>query len=262
MEETKVAIRAAKEAGNLLMENFGKVHDVEEKSKHEILTETDLESERTILGILKSEYPGHSILSEEAGKETKESEFMWVVDPLDGSTNYSIRIPFFNVSIALTQRIEGKWEVVSGVVHAPFTREVFFAERGEGCFLNGEKASVSREEDLKKLILTYCHGYSEKQILRSIELYSKMKPVCRDLRRVGAAALELAYLACGRVGCYVAPGLKPWDTAAGSLLVEEAGGKVSDFSGREWDVSSQEMDILASNGVIHEKILEIMKNIK
>lgn len=271
MEETKVAIRAAKEAGKLLMENFDKVHTIKVKNQQEIVTETDLESEKIILGILKKEFPGYSILAEEsgmtaspriqseAGRGEGESEYLWVVDPLDGTTNYSLKIPFFNVTIALAERSGNSWEVVSGVVHAPFTKEMFFAEKGEGSFLNGERISVSKETDLKKLFISHCNGKEEHQMRRVLKAFQELRPVTRDFMRMKSAALELAYVANGRLGGFVLLGGKSWDVAAGSLLVKEAGGKATDFAGREWTLNAG--DLLAANGQVHEQILERMKNI-
>ncbi len=260
MEETKVAIRAVKEAGKVLMEGFDRVHKVEEKGAKEIVTEADLEAEKAILGILKEEFPDYSILSEESGEEMKGSERMWIVDPLDGTTNYSIRNPFFNSTVALAERVEGRWGVVSGVVYAPFLEEVFFAEKGEGCFLNGEKIRISGE-DLGKMLLAYCHGKAPEDVRRAMKIMAELKPLCRDISRMRSGALELAFVACGRIGGFLSPGGRPWDSAAGSLLVKEAGGRVSDFSGGEWDAGPGSRDILATNGVVHEKIMGILKNI-
>lgn len=252
-----VAVKAAEQAGKILMENFGKVHTVSIKEHKEIVTETDLQAEKVILDIIRKEFPEHSILSEESGRADKDSRFMWVVDPLDGTTNYSIRVPFFNVSIGLAEKVNGMWEVKSGVVHAPVIGETFSGERGNGAFLNGERIHVSAGGKLEELLLVYCNGPTEEDVQRTIEIFGKLKPVCRDFNRARAGALELAFVACGRLGAYVSPGGKPWDAAAGQLLVREAGGKVSDFQDRNW-VLGDRGDILASNGNVHQKVLEII----
>ncbi|MBL7160810.1 MAG: inositol monophosphatase, partial [Candidatus Aenigmarchaeota archaeon] len=234
-------------------------HDVEEKAQGEIVTEADKASEGIILGILRKEFPQYAILSEESGSSGN-GGMMWVVDPLDGTTNYSIRNPFFNVSIGLASKAEQGWEMVSGVVYAPFTGEVFFAEKGEGSFLNGDHIQVS-EEELSKALVTYCHGSTNEQVSRTVKMFSTLKPLCRDFSRMRAGALELAFVAAGRTGAHISPGGKPWDSAAGSLLVQEAGGIVTDFTGQAWSPEGMERDILATNKVVHEKILEKIKEI-
>lgn len=261
MEETTAAIKAAKEAGKLLVENFKNIHTIQMKDSREIVTETDKASEQIILDILKKEYPNYAYLSEEAGKSPRDCEYMWVIDPLDGTTNYSIKNPFFDVSIALAGKTFKGWEIISGVVFSPFTRELFFAEKGEGAFLNGERISVSKEREIKNLLLAYCGGSSDHHILRTVNLFAKIKPVCRDFNRMRAGALELAYVADGRLGGYISAGGKPWDAAAGSLLVLEAGGSVTDFGRMPWSIEGEEKDILATNGLIHDMLLEVVKNV-
>lgn len=257
MEETTIMIDAAKKAGALLMEGFNKVHSIEYKDSREIVTEADKAADKAILDILKSEYPDYAVLSEESGAHGS-GDKMWIVDPLDGTTNYSIKNPFFNVSIALAEKIGERWQVVSGVVYAPFTDEMFFAEKGEGAFKNGEMISVSKEDDLAKQLIAFCHGHSPESINRTLKMFSIVKPVVRDFNRMRAAALELAYVADGRIGAFVSPDGRPWDAAAGSLLVKEAGGQISDFKGNPWDVEGEKRDILASNGVLHQKLLEMV----
>jgi myo-inositol-1(or 4)-monophosphatase len=253
--ELDTAIRAAREAGRILVSGFNKIHRIEMKGKRDFLTEMDLKSEKRILSILGKHFPGYSMYSEERGKEIKESDFMWVVDPLDGTKNYSIQNPFFNVSIALLR----KGEPIAGVVYAPFTDEMFCAESGEGSYLNGREIRVSDESDISRLLLAYCHNHDKRNTERLIEAFRRIKPLPLDFNRMRSGALELAFVAAGRLGCYLGCGFQLYDVAAGALLVREAGGKVTDFDGREFDSGSN--DILASNGGIHDKILELLKGI-
>jgi len=256
MKETEVAIQAAKEAGKIIMENFGKVHSIKMKSKRDFVTETDIQAEKKILGILKKEFPDYSVLAEESG-EHGEGEMKWIVDPLDGTTNYSIGNPFFNVSIGLAKKTGNRWEIISGVVYSPVTGEVFSAEKGKGAFLNGEKISVSQESELSKLLLTFCHGNDESDIKRVCGFFQELKLKSRDFNRMRAGALELAFVAAGRIGAYISSGDMAWDSAAGSLLVREAGGRLTNFQGNEWGIG--EKTLLATNGFVHEKIIEIIK---
>ena len=259
MEETKTAIEAAKEAGKLLKERFLDEQTIHVKEGQGIVTEADLEAERLIIETLKRDYPSYSILSEEDGMNKQDSPYMWVIDPLDGTTNYSIKNPFFCVSIGLAEKKEQGWKVIAGTVVAPITGEVFFAEAGEGAFVNGEPMRVASGDDLKKLIIGFCDGHGERGAERSIQLFTQMKPHMRSFTQMRAAALELAYVAAGRLGGFVFIDGKSWDMAAGQLLVTEAGGQVSDFKGSPWVLGNG--DILATNGHIHPQLLDITKGV-
>lgn len=253
----KTAIKAAKKAGAYLIKNFYHNHRDRAtlKFKHEIATKTDLGAEKIILNIIKKEFPTHRILSEEAGKNYKKSDFLWVVDPLDGTTNYSMQNPIFNVSIGLFHQKE----IVLGVVYAPLLHELYVAEKNKGTTLNGKKLHVSKTGNFHKSLLTFCHGHREKNIKRAIKAYNFFKLKGFDTRQLGSAALEMAFVAAGRTESIMIPGAHPWDVAAGTLLVREAGGKVTDFKGREWNLKSH--DMLASNGKIHNQLLKFLKNI-
>ena len=258
MEETQAAIGAAKEAGKFLLEAFKGIQDVTLKEAGEIVTEADLKSEKIIFEKLKAEFPEYSILSEEAGREeASDSDMLWIVDPLDGTTNFSIKNPFFGISIALAEKKGQSWLALSGVVCIPFTKEIFFAEKDEGAFLNGERISVSKESELENLLMAYCHGSGKEDLKRVLRIIPEMRPLSRDFTRMRAGAAELAFVACGRLGGYVSPGGMPWDSAAGVLLVREAGGKVTDFKGNDVQADRQG-DLIATNGLIHQKILEII----
>ncbi len=248
-----LAIKAIKEAGEILLEHFGKGHKVEFKTRMDYVTEADKEAERKIKKILSES--GYGFIGEESGETKTDSEFKWIVDPLDGTTNYTVGNPFFGVAIALAK----KDEVILGLVYCPLTKELFIAEKGKGAFLNDKEIHVSNESDISKSLLVYCHSNDDSGIRRIIDIFSKLKPLPRDFNRMRSAGLEMAFVACGRLEAYMSPGLSIWDVAPGSLLVREAGGKVTDFNNEQW--TSSKTDILASNGKIHDKILEILKGL-
>ncbi len=257
LDKTKeTAFRAAREAGKILRENFSRPYWVRHKSGKETLTEIDLKAEGAILSIIREAFPEHGILSEESGQKESPGDYLWVVDPLDGTTNYSIKNPFFCTSISLAFRND----VVMAVTYAPMTGELFHAVKGRGAFLNGKPVRVSREGKLSNLLLSYCNGKSHEDKVEIGRIFSRIKPVVKDFDRYKAGALELAFVAAGRLGSYMANSQMSWDSAAGAILVREAGGKVTDFEGRPWDIKSR--DILASNGLIHEQLLDIIKEIR
>src|SRR3989338_2057396 len=195
-EQLRVAAHAAKEAGKLLRDLFDKAHTVKEKSKFEgFVTEADLASEKIILSELKKAFPDYSILSEEAGEERKNSNYMWLVDPLDGTTNFKIKNPFFNVSIGLAK---GK-QIVMGVIYSPILDELFYSIEGRGAYLNGKKISISDTSNFSSSVIAFCHGgKNQKAIERALKIYSKLKLLSNHTRQFGAAALEFCYLAAGR----------------------------------------------------------------
>ncbi len=250
-EELEVAIYAAREAGKLLMNYYGKVHR-SFKADASTITEADIEAEKIIKSILEGEFSDYSFLGEESGIDKKDSDYMWVVDPLDGTTNFSMRNPFFNTSIALTY----KGEPILGVVYYPYEDEIFHAKKGEGAFLNRDRIKVSEENEIENSIIAFCHGSDEKSTKNLIDIFGKLKLINRKIRQIGASALELSFVACGRVEAFFYPGLNPWDVAAGALMVSEANGKVTDFEGNPFNLGSS--DLLASNGKIHDKLIEII----
>ena len=253
----KIAIKAAKAAGIYLLKNFYRNHRDRAtlKFKHEIATKADFGAEKIILNIIKKEFPDHQILSEEAGKNNKKLDFLWVVDPLDGTTNYSMQNPIFSISLGLFY----KKEIVLGVVFAPMLRELYVAEKNKGVTLNGKKIRVSGTRDFHKSLLTFCHGHREKDIRRAIKACNFFKLKGFDTRQLGSAALEMAFVTGGRTESIMIPGAHPWDVAAGTLLVREAGGKVTDFKGKDWNLKSR--DMLASNGKIHKHLLKFLRNV-
>lgn len=252
---TKV-IRIAELAGKELMRNFNEPHKIKLKLNKELVTEMDKKIELKIKKYLGNLYPDIGFLGEETGSDSGSSydstSKYWVVDPLDGTTNYSIKNPFFCVSIALVDN----GVIKLGVVHSPVTKETFHAEKGKGAFLNGIPIMVSNIRSLNNSLMTYCNGRDPADIKQVTEYYSKIRPNVRDLRRIGAGALELAYVSVGRTESFFMNHMNPWDVAAGVLLVKEAGGKVTDFDNVDWDLTKN--DVLASNGKSHVRLLELL----
>jgi len=254
----KVAVESAKEAGKVLLKHFDKISraNLVVKNKHEIVTPADLAAEKIILKKIKKNFPDHRTLSEEEGKTgAEESEYLWVVDPLDGTTNFSMGNPLFNVSIALFKNDKP----ILGVIYVPFLNNLYLAQKGKGASLNNKKIRVSRVNKIKDAFLTFCHGYNEESVQRAIKMYSKLKFESRDFRQIGAAAIECAWVAQGKTEAIMIPGVNVWDVAAGALLIREAGGIVTDMMGHEWDIHSE--GIIASNKVISDKIIRVVKNI-
>lgn len=248
-----VAMRAAKSAGNYLLKEF-KNFDREQirlKSQYEILTKADLGAERIILRELNKNFSDYDILSEESGDEGIKSEYLWIVDPLDGTTNFSIHNPLWSVSIALARR----GELIFGLVHVPFLAETYIAELGGGAFKNGKKIRISNIKG-DRAFHTFCHGTTKESIGLALKYYQKQKLSKFDCRQLGSAAVELAFVASGRSESILIPGARSWDVAAGALIAKEAGGVVTDFSGRAWNLASK--DLLATNGLVHEDILKMV----
>lgn len=203
----QIAILAAQKAGAELMKHFNKISRslVKIKSKHEIVTPADLAAERSILSAIRKNFPSHRILSEEAGDNKKQSDYLWIIDPLDGTTNFAMGNPLFSVSIALAK----KEEIIMALVYIPFLKDLYLAEKNKGAFLNGKKIYSSEENKIEKSFLTFCHGNNEASVKQAIHLYSKLKPLARDLRQIGTAALETAWVARGKTEAIIIPGVNP-----------------------------------------------------
>ncbi len=245
----------ARKAGLKLLKDFRRVkrYSTREHSKA-VRTIYDKTSEILIKKSIQANYPNHSILSEETGYMEKDPNFLWIVDPLDGSGNFVNGNPFFSVSIAFMQN--QKLEV--GAIYFPVLNELFFAQKNKGAFLNGRKIKVSKVKSLEKSYLVTCEG-GEKSKKRKAKLYSILASKAIDIRKLGSGSLECAWVASGRADAYITFKIPPWDVAAGILLVKEAGGSISDFKGNEWKL--RKTDLIVSNGKIHEKILKLVKNL-
>lgn len=254
MEELEVAIEAVKKAGEIVRKYYGKVN-ASRKSDRSLTTKADTESENTIKRILQKRFPDHSIFGEETGKSGKESDYLWVVDPLDGTTNYAFQNPFFDVSLGLVH----KSKPIIGVVFYPPQNELFYAEKSKGAYLNDARITVSNERSFDDSVIAFCHGRDQQSVTRMISAFSHLKPVNNKVRQLGAAALELCYVACGRIDAFFMVGMHPWDVAGGTMILKEAGGKVTDFSGRDFDMRSH--DVLGSSPRIYQKLLDILCDI-
>lgn len=252
-EALETAVAAAKAAGRVLKGRLGKASSISFKGGINLVTEMDRKAEQLIINIIKRDFPGHGILSEEGGGELKESAFKWIIDPLDGTTNYTHGFPCYTVSIALEQ----KGEIVLGVVFNPVLNELFTALKGKGAFRNGKKITVSATKELRKSLLATGFPYDVHQKpMANLKHFANFLVSAQAVRRAGSAALDLCYTACGIFDGFWEVKLHSWDIAAGSLLVKEAGGQVSDFRGGPFDHYSQET--LASNGHIHSQMLEVL----
>ncbi len=252
----KVAIRVAKKAGRILVEKYNKFNrgDVKLKSAHEIVTKYDLLSEKIILSQIKKNFPEHSIFSEEKGSNHKKSDFLWLIDPIDGTTNFSMHNPIWSISMALVH----KQEIIMGIVYAPILKELYVALKDKGAFRNDKRIKTSNISS-GKILNTFCHGNNIKDIKRAIKYYTKQKLNSLDCRQLGSAAIEMSYVASGRIESIAIPGVNSYDVGAGVLIVREAGGIVNDFKGKKWDLKSK--DILASNKKVHRSLLKTLKNI-
>jgi len=250
------AIEFCRNAGDILMSGFrSETTVVSYKSRTDLVTNIDNESEKYIVSAIRSRFSGHSIIAEEGhGRET-DSEFVWYVDPLDATNNYAHGIPFFCVSIGVYSRKEK--EVVCGAVFDPCHNEMFYAEKGSGSFCNGKQLHVSAVSDPGIALLATGFPYAKDDMERNnLREFNRFLPGIQCIRRLGSAALDLCYVASGRLDGYWEPLLKSWDTAAGSVIVREAGGKVSKYDGSEFDPEYPE--IIASNGLLHDKMIKIL----
>ena len=248
-----LAIAAAKEAGRILIENFGKIERVDTKAVKELVSNVDIAAEKKIIEVIKSKYPDHGILCEESAEEITDSDYKWIIDPLDGTHNYIYGINIFGTSIAL----EYKGEIVLGVINMPFASELYCAEKGKGAYLNGEPISVSERTMEEALVifdstLDELHGEKADKIGFLAVLVDKIF----GLRMTGSAVRNLAHVANGSVDMVVEYSDKPWDFAAGGLLIEEAGGKMTTLHGDKWSPYVQ--GYLGSNGKFHDEIVQLL----
>ena len=249
----KVALKAATAGGVVLMNNFGKIKSIDYKGDINIVTEADQESERKIISIIKDAYPTHRIVAEETGDSGLSSPYKWIIDPLDGTTNYAHGYPCFCVSIA----IEYEGEIICGIIYDPVKEELFTAEKGKGSHLNGTPIRVSAEEELNTSLLCTGFPYDVREDMESnIHHFRNFLMKAQAVRRDGSAALDLCYTAAGRFDGFWEQKLHPWDVAAGSLIVSEAGGTVTSYSGETFNIYGTE--ILASNGIIHNQMLDVL----
>jgi len=250
----KVGISAAKKAGFILKSRLGQKRQVGYKGAVNLVSEMDLLSEKIIVYEIRKHYPNHSFLAEEKTSLLKNSPYRWIVDPLDGTTNYTHGVPIFSVSIAL----EKKGEVILGVVYDPTRDELFVSKKGKGARLNGRKIHVSSTPTLSKSLLATGFPYDLRESsANNFDHFQNFTLRVHDVRRAGSAALGLCYVAAGRLDGYWEMKLGPWDFASASLMIREAGGKITDFWGKPLGLDGKH--IVASNGKIHRAMIKILK---
>jgi len=250
-------IQISKEAGELIRNAFGKTHSVEFKTNElNLVTETDKASEKLITDFIRKKYPSHGVLAEEGSESNKSAEYLWVVDPLDGTTNFAHGLPIFSVSIGLQKN----GETIAGVVYDVMRNVLYSAEKGSGSFENEKRINVSTNENIGHSILVTGFPYNVKENPdKAYERFIAFLKQARAIRRLGSAAIDFCYAANGVFDGFWEVSLHPWDICAGKLIVEEAGGIVTDFDGNKIDIYSKR--ILASNGAIHQKMIEVLKNV-
>jgi len=225
-----IAVRAARKAGDFVIREANRIKSVETKSHNDYVTNVDQAAEQLIIDTISHAYPEHAFLGEESGesKSTENSDFQWVIDPIDGTTNFIRKIPHWAISIACKHK--GRTQI--GVVYDPSKGELFTAVQGRGAQFDGKKIRVSKTKGLEHSILATGFPFRDEAKLKEyLQIFEKLFPLCSDMRRAGSAALDLAYVAAGRLDGFWEFGLSPWDTAAGVLLVQESGGMVADMQG-------------------------------
>ncbi len=251
--ETSVEI--AREAGALLSKFFERRIPYELKGEHDLVTEADRASEQLVIDRLRSHFPSHSIVAEEGGGHTGSSEYCWYVDPLDGTTNFAHGFPMYNVTLAL----ERAGELIAGVVFDPERNEMFTCERGSGAYLNNRRIRVSKVSRLEDTLVATGFPSKKRHQNVNVHFYYQLAMLSHGVRRAGSAALDLAYVASGRLDGFWEFGLNPWDMAAGILLITEAGGQCSDMTGAT--VNLRGPHLLVSNRLVHEQMIQLFAEI-
>jgi myo-inositol-1(or 4)-monophosphatase len=251
-----VALVATRAGGDILREHFGSVLEIRYKGEIDVVTEVDVMAEAAIVSTIRSAFPDHQVLAEEGTTGGSNPRHRWIIDPLDGTTNYSHGLPPFSVSVAYER--DGVVQV--GVIYDPTQDELFVASRGGGATLNGQPMHVSNVSVLRRALVATGFPYEKELLPRALGQFAAFAQRAQAVRRIGSAALDLAYVAAGRFDAYWEASIRAWDIAAGVILVEEAGGKVSDIAGRPLDLNSPHLTVLASNAVMHTTMLETLEN--
>lgn len=250
----EAAKEAARKAGAVLRENIDETSKIIFKGDIDLVTNFDTQCQSIIFEHLSKNFPDHDFLAEEGLSEEKGAEFQWIIDPLDGTTNYVHNFPVFTVSIALAENME----IVLGVVYDPMREEMFSAIKGESAYLNGKEIKVSSVDDLDKSLISTGFPYDVRESKENnIVHFNNFLTRVQGIRRCGSAAMDLCYVACGRFDGFWELKLKVWDMAAGALIVQEAGGRISDFQDGEF--SFFDSDILATNGLIHYQMVNVLQ---
>jgi myo-inositol-1(or 4)-monophosphatase len=251
----EIATDIAREAGAIVSGYLERRIGFELKGAFDLVTEADRASEQLIVERLRSHFPTHAIVAEESGRHDGSSEYRWYVDPLDGTTNFAHGFPMFNVTLAL----ERAGELITGVIFDPVHGEMFTAESGGGAFLNQRPIRVSKVTDIENSLVGTGFPSRKRHQNVNVHFYYQLAMQSHGVRRAGAAALDLAYVACGRLDAFWEFGLNPWDVAAGILLIREAGGTCSDMRGTPVDLRGPH--ILTDNGLLHQPMLELFSEI-
>jgi len=254
----ELAIQAATKAGEILREHLGKISsgDVEDKHPFDYVTAVDRASEQLILDMIRQHFPDHEILAEESGKNRQQHNYCWIIDPLDGTTNFIHGIAHSAVSIALQKGDE----IVLGVIYDPFRDELFCAAKGTGAFRNGDPIHVSGQDKISDCLIATGFPFKSRHLLAEYwRVLSEIFLPVSGIRRTGSAALDLAYVACGRFDGFWELKLSPWDIAAGSIIVQQAGGKITDAEGKQNHIWTG--NVVASNGFIHDFILSKVREV-
>jgi len=272
-EIKKVAIEAVKKSAKALIPRFKNFdrHQVMLKPGKETLTEDDILSQKIIINEIQNNFIGHNILSEEIGLIDNNSDYLWILDPIDGTTSFTMMSPLWSISLAVAQR-DSSWpsaadfkkskeddgreyDLIFGVVYIPMLDELFVAAKGQGATVNGRTIHVSNFSSGKTLN-AYCHDHSPKELKDVVKYFSYQKAQKTNIMQLGSASIELCYIAAGRIETLTVFGANAWDVAAGIMIVREAGGRVTDFRGRDWQIGGRQ--IIASNGKVHKELLNII----
>lgn len=247
------AVQTARSAGQILKEGLNRPHEVRYKGAIDLVTEMDVASEKHVIDAIRARFPDHAILAEESGHSERENaQYRWVIDPLDGTTNYAHHLPIFCVSIGL----EKDGVPLLGAIYAPAIDELYAAERGGGATLNGRAIHVSPTSELSKGLLVTGFPYDIKVKGANLIHFANFLNESQAVRRLGSAALDLAWVAAGRFDGFWEPRLAPWDLCAGSVIVAEAGGKVTNYDGSHFSIYGRE--VLASNGALHAQMMDVL----
>jgi myo-inositol-1(or 4)-monophosphatase len=250
----RVGIAAAYAGAQVLLDHFGNISQINKKGAFDLLTEADIGSEKQILGTIRKAFPDHAILAEESGAKKGTAEFQWLIDPLDGTTNYAHQLPIFSIAIALALRDE----IVLGLVLNPMDGELFSAISGRGAELNGKPIKVSSTPSVFDSLLVTGFSYDFNEIIEPVmKRFSVCQQASQGVRRLGSAAIDICYVACGRFDGFWEQNLKPWDKAAGAIIASEAGAEITNFSNQPFAVNQKE--ILVTNGRIHQEMLSLLE---
>jgi len=248
--------KMARDAGKEILKYYQKKQAYSLKKANEVVTIADLKSEKIITSAIRKKFPSHQILSEESGLKKSKSDFQWIIDPIDGTANFIIGVPLFCVCIALSH----KGQITHGLEYFPALGEMYYAEVGRGTTLNNKKVKVSTKANLNGSFIMISTGRKQKDLSYFMNIHKYLKQHHLTVRGFSCAGVEFSLVASGRADAFVSYPQKLWDVAAGSLLIREAGGKITDFEGNEWNPKSN--SLLVTNGKIHNDLLKMIKNVK